>query len=76
MKVAVTVAAALRVMLQAPVPLQPPDQPPNEDPGDGAAVRVTALPPAKLALQVEPQLIPEGALVTVPEPVPPAFTVS
>ena len=33
------------------------------------AVRVTDVPPAKLALQVCGQLIPAGLLVIVPEPV-------
>jgi hypothetical protein len=36
--------------------------------GAGAAVRVIEVPAGKLALQVVPQLIPAGALVTVPEP--------
>jgi hypothetical protein len=39
-------------------------------------VSVTSVPLAKLALQVGPQSIPEGALEIVPVPVPAAFTVS
>lgn len=41
-------------------------------PGD--SVSVTRVPVAKLALQVGPQLIPEGLLVTVPVPLPPTVT--
>ena len=68
-KVAVTEAAALIVTTQVPVPLQPPPlQPVNVDPPVGAADSVTDAPEVKLATQVDPQLIPEGELVTVPLP--------
>jgi hypothetical protein len=40
------------------------------------AVSVTCDPPASVAVHVEPQLIPEGALVTAPAPAPHALTVS
>src|SRR5207302_1138339 len=74
--VAVTVVAALRVMVQGPVPAQPPPvQPVKEEPAAGAAVRVTAVPLGKLAEQVAPQLMPAGLLVTVPMPVPALLTV-
>ena len=76
MKVAVTVVAALRVTVQVPVPLQPPPlQPVKVEPAAGAAVSVTAVPLEKLAEQVAPQVIPAGALVTVPLPVPAGVTV-
>jgi len=71
LKVAVTVVAAIRFTVQAPVPVQPPpDQPPNVEPEVAVAVSVTAVPLAKLALQVDPQVMPAGELVTVPVPVP------
>src|SRR5207249_6592909 len=76
-KVAVTVVAALRVTVQVPVPEHPPPlQPVKVEPAAGVAVNVTAVPLAKLAVQVAPQLIPTGALVTVPLPVPAWLTVS
>src|SRR5438552_3488354 len=75
-KVAVTVVAAERVTVQAPVPEQlPPLQPVKVEPAAGVAVSVTAVPLAKLAEQVAPQVIPAGALVTVPLPVPAGVTV-
>jgi hypothetical protein len=42
----------------------------------GAAVSVTVLPVAKLAVQVGPQTMPVGELVTVPIPVPDFLTVN
>src|SRR5439155_14989 len=75
-KVAVTVVAAEIVTVQAPVPEQPPPlQPVKVEPAAGAAVSVTAVPLAKLAEQVAPQVIPAGLLVTVPVPVPALETV-
>ena len=59
-----------------PVPEQPPpDQPAKVEPAAGPAVSVTAVPCANCELQVAPQLIPDGELVTVPEPVPALLTV-
>ena len=76
MKVAVTVVAALRVTVHVPVPEHPPPlQPVKIEPAAGAAVSVTAVPLVKLAEQVAPQVIPAGALVTVPLPVPAGVTV-
>src|SRR5439155_443613 len=75
--VAVTVVAALRVTVQVPGPEQPPPlQPLKVEPPAGAAVSVTAVPLAKLAAQVAPQVMPAGLLVTVPAPVPALETVS
>jgi len=75
--VAVTPCAALMVTTQVAVPLQPlPLQPVNVEPAAGLAVSVTLLFAVKLALQVAPQLIPAGLLVTVPVPVPDLDTVS
>ena len=67
---------AVRFTVHVPVPVQAPDQPANVEPEVAAAVSVTCVPLAKLALQVAPQLIPEGLLVTVPAPVPASATVS
>jgi hypothetical protein len=58
------------------VPLHPPDHPPNVTLDPGAAVSVTTVPAEKLATQVVPQLMPEGLLVMLPEPVPEVATVS
>jgi hypothetical protein len=75
-KLAVTVVGALRVTVQAPVPEQPPPlQPLKVEPVAGGAVSVTAVPLAKPAEQVVPQVIPAGELVTVPLPVPALLTV-
>jgi hypothetical protein len=76
LKVAVTEAASERVTVQAAVPLHAPDHPVNVDSDAGAAVSVTAVPVGKLAEHVWPQLIPEGLLVTLPDPVPVFETVS
>ena len=77
LKVAVTVVAAETVTTHDPVPEQlPPLQPLKIEPAAGVAVSVTAVPLAKLAAQVAPQVMPAGALVTVPVPVPPFETVS
>jgi hypothetical protein len=75
-KVAVAELAAFIVTVHAPVPVHAPLQPVKVAPAAGVAVRVTAVPPLKDAEQVVPQLIPAGALVTVPEPAPARLTVS
>jgi hypothetical protein len=75
-KVAVTLVFPIRSIVQVDVPLHPPDQPVNVEVAFGAAVRITDVPPLKLAVQVAPQLIPAGLLVIVPEPVPEVVTVN
>src|SRR2546425_8732198 len=60
--VAVTVVAALRVTVQAPVPEQPPPlQPVKVEPAAGAAVSVTAVPPVEVAPPGAPPGMPAGA---------------
>jgi hypothetical protein len=53
----------------------PPDHPVNVDPEAGLSLNVTTAPEAKPAEQVAPQSIPDGLLVTVPDPVPDFVTV-
>ncbi len=48
----------------------------KDDPAAAAAVRVTWVPDGKLELHVPGQVIPVGALVTVPVPLPALVTVS
>src|SRR3984957_16340247 len=76
LKVTVTDFAALMVTEQAPVPVHAPLQPVKVDPAAALAVSVTTVPLLKLALQVVPQLIPVGLLVTVPVPVPALVTLN
>ena len=69
LKIAVTDSVALSVTTQVGLLLQfPPDHPVKEEPGAAVAVSVTEVPGAKLALQVCPQSMPEGALLTLPPP--------
>ena len=78
-KVAETLtAAAPTVNVQVPVPEHPaPLQPAKTSAGlAGVAVNVTDVPLLKLDVQVGPQLIPAGALATVPDPVPDSVTVT
>ncbi|PYN64454.1 MAG: hypothetical protein DMD93_22490 [Candidatus Rokuibacteriota bacterium] len=71
-----TVVAAETETTHDPVPEHPPPlQPPKVDPAAGVAVSVTAVPLVKLAAQVAPHVMPAGALVTVPLPVPALETV-
>jgi hypothetical protein len=76
LNVAVTDCAADIVTVQVLVPVQAPLHPANVEPLAAEAVKVTAAPLAKLALQVAPQLMPAGDEVTVPVPVPALVTVS
>src|SRR5215472_426898 len=75
LNVAVTVVFAFASTVHVPVPAQAPVHPPKADPLAGAAVSVTAAPLGNEAEQVAPQLMPAGALVTVPPPVPVFFAV-
>jgi phage tail protein X len=65
-----TEVGVLTVLTQVPAPLQAPVQPANSEPLAGEAVKVTGVPLAKIALQVLGQLMPDGLLVTVPDPPP------
>jgi hypothetical protein len=74
--VAVTLRAAVMLTVQVVAePEQAPLQPVKLDVGDGAAVSVTDVPSAKLAEQVDGQLMPAGELVTLPDPAPAFVTV-
>jgi hypothetical protein len=75
-KVAVTDRLACMLTTQLPVPLHAPDQPAKVESLAAAAVSVTVLLLVKVAEQALPQLMPEGLLVTKPEPVPSLATVS
>ncbi|UWZ83053.1 hypothetical protein MOP44_21090 [Occallatibacter riparius] len=62
--------------VQVSVPVQAPDQPAKVEPAAAVAVSVIEVPLEKVAEHVDPQLIPDGLLVTVPVPVPASCTVS
>lgn len=51
-------------------------QPAKDEPAAAVSDRVTCVPDGKLELQVPGQVIPVGALVTVPVPVPALLTVN
>jgi hypothetical protein len=75
-KVAVALAVDPAGMVQvAAVPVHDPLHPVKVNPAFGAAVKVIG-PSAKLAVQVVPQLMPAGLLVTVPVPEPANVTVT
>jgi len=59
-----------------PVPLQAPLHPAKKELASGVALRVTCVPLLKPALQVWPQLTPDGLLAIVPPPVPETLTVN
>jgi hypothetical protein len=75
-KLADTFILEFIVTVQVPVPAQPlPLQPVKVEPLSAVAVKVTDVSGLNCALQVDPQLIPEGELVTVPVPAPDLPTV-
>src|SRR5439155_25958975 len=73
-KLADTLVFAFFVTEHPPIPPQAPSQPARPQAVAGPAVRVTCVPAAKLALQVEPQSIPAGELVTLPPGLPTSET--
>lgn len=73
---ALTDSGAFTVTLQVLfLPLQAPDQPEKVDPLAAFAVKVTDVPCGNPCEHVRPQLIPAGALLTRPEPLPLLWTV-
>jgi hypothetical protein len=74
--VAPTDLAASIVTVQAPMPVHAPLQLTKTESVAALWVSVTTVPAVKEALQVAPQVIPAGALVTVPPPVPLLVTLS
>jgi hypothetical protein len=52
------------------IPLQTPPQPARPQPAAPVADSVTCVPRGKAALQIDPQSIPDGELVTVPPGLP------
>src|SRR6516162_4482550 len=76
LKLASTDTFAFTCTTQGPVPVQAPAQPVKVESMPAVAVRVTEVPCAYWALQVEPQLIPAGTLLIVPRPFPGLLTVS
>jgi hypothetical protein len=75
LKSADTAVLFASVILQPAVPLQAPDQPPNVELAPGLSVNETCVPAGKLALQIVPQAIPLGELLTAPLPFPRSETV-
>jgi hypothetical protein len=73
--VAVTLRASLIVTVQLAVPVHAPLQPVNVELLPADAVKETIVPMLYVSTQSSPQLIPVGALVTVPVPVPALVTV-
>ena len=74
--VALTEKTEFPVSVHGAVPVHPPPlQPSKREPDAGVAESVTTAPPAKSSVQSLPQLMPVGALATVPLPVPDLVTV-
>jgi hypothetical protein len=70
----VTELAALIVTVQVVVPVHAPDQPANVLLAPGVSLSVTWVPETKLAEHTVGQVIPAGALATVPVPAPASVT--
>src|SRR5581483_7060574 len=68
--VAVSCVAWLIVTLHMSLPAHAPLQPRKVEPACGFAVSITTVPAAYVSAQSLPQVIPAGALVTVPLPAP------
>src|SRR5690349_12978248 len=75
-KVAVTRRVWVIDTTHASVPLHAPLQPAKVEPSAGDGVSVTLVPVRYDSLQSTPQVMPAGALVTVPAPIPALLTVS
>lgn len=75
-KAALTLVDALKLTVQAAVPVQAPLQPLKVAPVAGVAVKVTFEPTANGAEPLLVQLMPEGVEVTVPEPVTATLSVA
>jgi hypothetical protein len=75
-KIAPTAVSLSSVKLHGAVPEHAPVHPIKLEPWLEFAVNVTEVPVAKAALHVSPQLMPAGALVTVPVPLPESVRVS
>lgn len=75
-KFAITDWSAFMVTVHVAVPVHAPPHPTKLDPEAAAAVRIIAVPLSKPAVQVLPQLMPDGVLVTVPLPLPAVITVN
>jgi len=75
LKVAPTAREDCMPTVQLAEPVQAPDQPMNVESLAGVAVSVTVVVSGKVAVQVLPQLMPSGALVTDPVPEPILVTV-
>jgi hypothetical protein len=76
LNVAVALTFPLIATMHALSPEHTPLQPAKYDPLAATAFSFTFVPEAKAALHVGLQLIPPGAPVTVPEPVPATLTFS
>ena len=75
-KTALTLLEVVMSTVHAFAPEQSLPQPINREPLAGTAVNMTDVPLVYTSEQSLPQLIPAGADVTVPEPLPDLVTVS